>query len=609
MGWVGFVQVLPVIFLAIPVGHVIDRSNRKHVIMGAAALMAASSLGLAVASLYHAPLLVMYACLLASGVGRAFSQPAKAAFLPQIVPRDRFANAVTWNTGGFHLASIVGPLLAGVIIYVTQQPGAGLRHRRRVPADAPLAAEAHRGPAAPAGQRAAHAALAHGRHRLRVAHQADPGRHHARYVRRAAGGRRRAAADLCPRYPPRRRGGAGLPDRGAGRRSTADDVPAGPSAADAQRRAGPAVGGGRFRRGHDHLWPVARTSGFRWRCSSPRGMLDQISVVVRHTLVQLLTPDWMRGRVAAVNSMFIGASNELGGFESGLVAALFTPVISVVSGGIGTIAVVAAVALDVAAGPPLSAARRHDRRLEHSRRSRAGQGRGIRHRPGRGRTAGENLTLRLSACTLKVSSKLGDPHGRMAVMESVLAVFIGTGLAASCGFRVFVPLLVVSAASKAGYLGLADGFAWMGTWPALAAFAVATVLEIGAYYVPWLDHALDTIASPASVVAGTVLFAASVVEFDPLLKWSLAVIAGGGAAGVVQGGTVATRMASTATTGGLGNFAVTTLETIAGFFFSVLSIVLPVLAVLLLLVAIGGLYYVGRRVWRRLFARRAEADL
>jgi MFS family permease len=92
------------------------------VIAGAAALMAASSLGLAVASIMHAPLLAMYACLLASGVGRAFSQPAKAAFLPQIVPRDRFSNAVTWNTGGFHLASIVGPLLAGFLIWLTRSP-------------------------------------------------------------------------------------------------------------------------------------------------------------------------------------------------------------------------------------------------------------------------------------------------------------------------------------------------------------------------------------------------------------------------------------------------------------------------------------------------------
>lgn len=194
-------------------------------------------------------------------------------------------------------------------------------------------------------------------------------------------------------------------------------------------------------------------------------------------------------------------------------------------------------------------------------------------------------------------------------METVLAICVGIGLAASCGFRTFVPLLVVSVASKAGYLGLHESFAWMGTWTALGAFAVATVAEIVAYYVPWLDHLLDAIASPAAVVAGTVLFAACVAEFDPLLKWSLAVIAGGGAAGVVQGGTVATRVASTTTTGGIGNFAVNTLETLAGFFFSVLSIVLPVLAVVLLIAVIGGLYYVGRRVLRKFFTRRAKADL
>ncbi len=181
-------------------------------------------------------------------------------------------------------------------------------------------------------------------------------------------------------------------------------------------------------------------------------------------------------------------------------------------------------------------------------------------------------------------------------------------MAASCGFRVFVPLLVVSAAAKGDLIDLSAGFDWMGSWPALAAFAVATLVEIGAYYVPWLDHALDTIASPASVVAGAVLFAACVAQFDPFLQWSLAVIAGGGAAGVVQGGTVVTRIASTTTTGGLGNFAVNTLETVSGFVFSVLAIVAPLVAVTLLLFTAFGLYYIGRQVTRRFFGRRKTLD-
>jgi hypothetical protein len=188
-------------------------------------------------------------------------------------------------------------------------------------------------------------------------------------------------------------------------------------------------------------------------------------------------------------------------------------------------------------------------------------------------------------------------------MESALAVIVGIGLAASCGFRVFVPLLVVSGAANAGYLEVAENLRWLATPVALTAFAVASIAEIGAYYVPWLDNALDTIASPLSVMAGAILFAASVTGMDPFWQWSLAIVAGGGAAATVQGGTVAARRASTATTGGLGNFVVTTVETIFGAVFSVLAIVVPVVALVLLVVVVVAMYYVGRRVvgavWRR----------
>jgi Domain of unknown function (DUF4126) len=192
-------------------------------------------------------------------------------------------------------------------------------------------------------------------------------------------------------------------------------------------------------------------------------------------------------------------------------------------------------------------------------------------------------------------------------MESVLAVIVGVGLAASCGFRVFVPLAVVSAAANTGYLEVAQGFDWLGTPTALVAFAVAALAEIAAYYVPWLDHLLDTVASPLAVVAGVVLFAASVTGLDPFLQWALAIIAGGGSAAIVQGGTIITRAASTTTTGGLANFAVSTFETLAGFSFSIMSIVVPVVAFVLLLALIGGMVYIGRHVlwWR--FLRRDGA--
>jgi hypothetical protein len=191
-------------------------------------------------------------------------------------------------------------------------------------------------------------------------------------------------------------------------------------------------------------------------------------------------------------------------------------------------------------------------------------------------------------------------------MDTTIAILVGIGLAASCGFRVFVPLLVTSGASLSGYLPLSDGFHWIATWPALIAFAVASAVEVIAYYVPWLDNLLDTIASPLGVVSGVILFAASVTELDPFLHWSLAIIAGGGSAAVMQGGTVATRLASTATSGGFANFVFSTFELVAGFLLAIISIVAPILAVMLVLVACGCLYYIGRGVIRTFFGRGLE---
>src|SRR6516162_8707378 len=145
-------------------------------------------------------------------------------------------------------------------------------------------------------------------------------------------------------------------------------------------------------------------------------------------------------------------------------------------------------------------------------------------------------------------------------MEQVLSICVGIGLSAACGFRVFIPLLIMSIASLSGHLSLAHGFEWIGTYPALISFAVATSLEIAGYYIPWLDHLLDTIATPAAIVAGIIVTASAVSDMSPFLKWSLAVIAGGGAAGLVQSATVITRGASTVTTGGLANPLVSTLE-------------------------------------------------
>jgi hypothetical protein len=161
--------------------------------------------------------------------------------------------------------------------------------------------------------------------------------------------------------------------------------------------------------------------------------------------------------------------------------------------------------------------------------------------------------------------------------EAVMGVMAGVGLSAACGFRVFVPLLGMSIANMAGHLTLSSGFEWIGSWPALIAFATATVIEIGAYYVPWIDNIMDAAAIPVAAVAGMIVTASQVGDMSPFLKWTLAVIAGGGVGLTVQGGTVAIRAASSATTGGLGNFGFSTLELIAAVVLTVLAVVLPLL--------------------------------
>lgn len=180
-------------------------------------------------------------------------------------------------------------------------------------------------------------------------------------------------------------------------------------------------------------------------------------------------------------------------------------------------------------------------------------------------------------------------------METVLGLCIGIGLSAACGFRVFVPLLVTSIAAHCGQVNLASGFQWIGSDPALVAFAVATALEIAGYYIPWVDHFLDSLATPAAIVAGSIVTASFVTDVSPFLRWTLAVIAGGGAASIVQGSTVLFRGASTMTTGGLANPLFATAELAGSLVMSILSIVAPIFTIVL----IGLLaFFVGRRLIR-----------
>lgn len=186
-------------------------------------------------------------------------------------------------------------------------------------------------------------------------------------------------------------------------------------------------------------------------------------------------------------------------------------------------------------------------------------------------------------------------------MEYVLYVLLGIGLAAACGFRIFLPLLIMSIASLAGMLKLAPDFQWVGSWPALIVFAVATCTEIAAYYIPWLDHLLDVISTPTAVAAGIVVTASVVTDISPLVRWPLAAIAGGGVAALVQLGTVALRRAVTYASAGFAHPLAASVENLGSVLMSVLSLLLPLLAGILTILILTLLvwFFIRRRARAR----------
>ncbi len=188
-------------------------------------------------------------------------------------------------------------------------------------------------------------------------------------------------------------------------------------------------------------------------------------------------------------------------------------------------------------------------------------------------------------------------------METALSLMLGLGLAAAVGFRIFVPFLVVSLAAYTGYIDLAEGQAWIGTLPALIMFAVATLLEIAAYHIPFFDHLLDMVSGPAAAVCGAVLMASAVVDLDSLVKWPVAIIAGGGTAGLIHGAGAGARLGSTALTAGFANPLVTFAETTGSFTFAVLALLVPVLALILTLLLLITIIRRAARGGRRLFFR------
>jgi len=195
----------------------------------------------------------------------------------------------------------------------------------------------------------------------------------------------------------------------------------------------------------------------------------------------------------------------------------------------------------------------------------------------------------------------------MSAFDIAASIALGIALAAAAGFRVFLPLLVTSVAAYTGHLQLSESFAWLGSVPAMATLAIATIAEILAYYIPIVDNLLDTLTTPAALVAGTVLSAAVMTDLPPIVKWSAAVIAGGGAAGLTQSVTAMLRAKSTAFTGGIGNPVVATAETGSALVVSGLAILAPLVAI----AAVVLLLWFGARAMRRVLSRprtRRDAD-
>jgi MFS family permease len=344
LGYVGLVLALPVIFFALPAGHVADRFDRRRVTLITLCLTAIGSVALAGISYTNAPVSWVYACIFLLGVSNSFRGPALGAMLPQLVPDELLANAVTWNSSRWQTASMIGPALGGILIaathsyvaiYLLQALGTVLFIAFLLPVRPRKIERSQDGlswESVLAGLR-----FVRSSNLILATLTLD-------MFAVLLGG----AVMLLPIY--------------------ARDILNVGAAELGWLRAAPAVGALLMglalahlppmrRAGSTLLWAVAgfgvatiafglsRNYWFSLAILFLTGVFDNISVVVRHTLVQVLTPDNMRGRVAAVNSVFIGTSNELGGFESGVAAKFFGPVASVVGGGIGTIVVVAGTAL------------------------------------------------------------------------------------------------------------------------------------------------------------------------------------------------------------------------------------------------------------------------
>jgi MFS family permease len=344
LGLTGLVQFLPVLLLALPAGQAADRYNRKLLLQVAQLTMAGSAVGLAAISWYSAPVWLIFVCLTVAGCSRALSMPTRTALVAHIVPAESIASAITWNSSGWQIASVAGPALGGVVLALGGTPALPylLTALCCLTCVVLLTPVRPRVADRPAETRSLESLMAGIRFVLRTelllaAITLD-------LFAVLLGG----ATALLPIF--------------------ADEILGIGKLGLGFLRAAPAIGALMMAMILAHRPPIQRTgrallfavAGFglatiafglsrnailSFAMLALAGALDNISVVIRGTLVQLLTPDNMRGRVGAVNSVFITSSNQLGEFESGLTAYWFGTIPSVVGGGIGTVLVVVCVML------------------------------------------------------------------------------------------------------------------------------------------------------------------------------------------------------------------------------------------------------------------------
>jgi MFS family permease len=351
LGLVGLVTAIPVVILALPAGHLADRMDRKKIVVIAQSIFISMSLLLALLSHTAGPIALMFVILLVRGTAQAYNNPARSALLPRLVPPAVFSNAVTWSSSGFQIAAVIGPAIGGLVIAIQHRATEAYIIDAALTSIYLVMLIAIRGGAAP--QSEASAALKP-REKMTIESLVAG----MRFVRDTKVILAALTLDLFAVLF----GGATalLPI------FAKDILHVGPEGL-GWLRAAPSVGALVVMLTIAHRPPMQRTgwnlivavAGFGFATIVfglsksfylsmamllLLGGLDGISMIIRGTLVQLWTPDEMRGRVSAVNSVFIDMSNELGGFESGALAAAVGPVAAVVGGGIGTVLVVTGVA-------------------------------------------------------------------------------------------------------------------------------------------------------------------------------------------------------------------------------------------------------------------------